>query len=331
MNRYTTFCSLSLALVLNACGGVSEDDRNAGAGMNQEDLSRVNLDPPDEADPIAPPAPRPRPPVVFTPAPVATVVFDPVAPGGGSDLRPDGAMRYYGPANPTLGLQIDVVNVGAAPAYGPTGRVSIAGSVFNVALFQYYGGTAIPANTVNPGERGYLKALIPTTLLSLCGAYQVQIDLDHTMQSDAGAFANDTRSVLAYETGASCKLNWTTPINGATLGVAPDQHEAGKSLQDIVSSIEIARVDGNRCSTCHNSGTNPASNNIPEPYRPNVAAGVPSAPIDPFLYVGGNQAWVCGSNPWARQFIAVPDGVSYSKPQYLKDAFQKWVNDGGMR
>jgi hypothetical protein len=329
MNRFSILSSASLSLVLGACGGASEGGDSANDGTQQE-LRRVSIDPGDVLDPAPAPPVVVRPPPVFTvPPPVATVVYDPGPPN--ADLRPDGAMRYYGPAQPTLGLQIDVVNVGTTPATGAAGRVSIAGSVFNVALYQYYGGTASAPNTVNPGERGYLKADVPPNFLALCGAYQVQIDLDHTLQAGTNVFANDTRSVLAYETGGVCRLNWSTPINGATLGQEPDAHEAGKSLQDIVSSIEVARVDGNRCSTCHNSGTNPASSYVAAPYRPNVAPGVASAPIDPFMFIGGNEGWACGGNPWASQFIAVPDNVSYSKPKYLKDAFRKWLSDGGMR
>jgi hypothetical protein len=331
MNRPISLSSLSLlcslSFVLGACGGVSEGSSTTNDG-DQEALRRADPDLP-VAEARAPTPPPRRPPVVFFPGPVATVVYDPGPPN--ADLRPDGAMRYYGPAEPTLGLQIDVVNVGTTPAYGPSSHVNIEGSVFSAVLYQYYGGTATAANTVNPGERGYLKADVPPSLLLPCLEYQVQIDLDHTMQSGTGVFDNDTRTVLPYETGLSCKLNWSTPINGATLGQEPDQHDAGKSLQDIVSSIEIARIDGNRCSTCHNSGTNPTSNNIPEVYRPNVAAGVPSAPIDPFLFIGGNEGWACGGSPWAEKFIAVPANASYAKPQYLKDAFQKWLSDGGMR
>jgi hypothetical protein len=328
MNRFSILSSVSLSLVLGACGGTSEGGQTTEDGT-QEELRRAGTDPRAVADPVAAP-PRPvRPPVLTTLPPV--VVSDPGPPN--ADLRPDGAMRYYGPAQPYLGLQIDVVNVGTTPATGAIGRVSIAGSMFTVALYQYFGGTAPPGtNTVNPGERGYLKADVPPNFLALCGAYQVQIDIDQTMQVGNSVFANDTRSVLAYETGASCKLNWGTPINGATLGQEPDAHDAGKSLQDIVSSIEIARTDGNRCSTCHNSGANPSSNFIPAPYRPSVSAGTPSAPIDPFQFIGGDAAgWACGGNPWASRFIAVPEGASYAKPKYLKDAFQKWLNDGGMR
>ena len=62
-----------------------------------------------------------------------------------------------------------------------------------------------------------------------------------------------------------------------------------------------------------------------------MAAGVTSVPpIDPFMFVGGDQGWACGSNPWANQLGHLPDSV-YPKPAYLKEVFLKWVADGGMR
>lgn len=238
-----------------------------------------------------------------------------------SDLQLDGTMRYYGGGTPTLGLQIDVTNRGNAPAYGPSGRVSVAGVVLSAALYQYYGGSATQANTVNPNERGYIKVEVPATLLTSCQSYTVQIDLDHTMQAgDSSAFTNDSGSVSTI-----CPLGWSTPIDTRHLGHVPDPLIAGKSLRDIVSSVVSARSDGLLCSSCHNaqSGGNYA-------YRPNVAPNVASSPIDPFMFIGGDQGWACGSNPWAQQFIHLSASVT-PKPEYLKEAFQKWLNDGGAR
>jgi hypothetical protein len=261
-----------------------------------------------------------RPPTV----PIGPIVADPNPPN--SDLRPEGAMRYYGPAQPTLGLQIDVTNVGTTPAYGPSGRVIISGSIYSATLYQYWGGTATAANTVNPGERGYLLVRIPPNLLAPCGSYGVQIDVDRNMQTAATAFANDTRSTLAYETGVVCRLSWTSPLNAATLGAAPtaamgSKFAAGSSLQEIVSSVYAGRPDGMKCSGCHNSTD-------ANPYRPPVAKNGVSAPlVDPFQFYGGSQGWACGSDPWAFRFA----NTTYSKPQYLRDALRKWMADGGAR
>jgi hypothetical protein len=223
-------------------------------------------------------------------------------------------------------VQIDVVNIGTTPATGASGRVSIGPYPFPGKLYQYYGGTATAPNTVNPKERGYIKIDVPANMLSLCGSYPVQIDLDRTMQAGPTPFANDTRSVLAYEQGASCRLTWYRPINGATLGYEPDAKVAGKSLRDIVSSVEIARPDNNKCSACHNS-------NSSYPYSPTVAPGTASnPPMDPFELVSLNQAWLGTSDPWLPRFLELPEsGSAAAKPAYLKNAFRKWLLDGAIR
>jgi hypothetical protein len=314
--------TMFLLLTMNACGGAPDgvgaaDDSTGGS---QQGLRAVGSTF-STTTTVATERRAWNPGSVVAPAPS---VFNPGTPVD-ADLRPDGAMRFYGadPNLPTEGLQVDVVNVGTDPAYGPAGHLSINGIVFSTALYQYYGGTATAANTLNPGERGYLTAEIPYGFVQDCQSQVVQIDLDHNMQSGPNVFANDTRAVLAYETGVVCPLTWTTPINAATVGATLDSHEDGKSLQDIVSSVEIARIDGFRCSHCHNS----AGGHV---YAPSVAPDAVSVPlIDAFQPSGGNAEgavnWACGSNPWATQFVAQPDSV---KPPYLKAAFQKWLNDG---
>jgi hypothetical protein len=312
---------LSAVALLGGCIGAPIDhdadytDQAGADGVSSNELPRQVIEPVDPA-----PAPtRPtRPPPVVTLPPGTPVIYIPTY----SDLQLDGTMRFYGGGTPTLGLQIDVTNIGNAPAYGPSGRVSINGVVLSGALYQYYGGSATnQPNTVNPNEHGYIKVEVPTYLMAACQTYAVQIDLDHTMQAgDGNPFANDSGNV-----STTCALGWSTPIDTLHLGHAPDPIIAGKSLQDIVSSVVSGRADGLLCSTCHNaqSGSNFA-------YRPNVTPGVASAPIDPFMFIGGDEGWACGGNPWARQFINLPASV-YVKPEYLKDAFNKWLNDGGTR
>jgi hypothetical protein len=310
---------------LSACigapdGGGLPDDKAAtaaeGLGIAGSKVGATTL-----SNPSTPSATRVWVGSIVAPFPTVKYVAPPPV---DADLRPDGAMRFYGadPSLPTEGLQIDVMNVGTDPAYGPSGRLSINGSVFNTALYQY-GGTATAPNTLNPGERGYLTAEIPYGFVQDCQPYAVQIDLDQTMQSGPNVFANDTRAVLAYETGVVCPLGWSAPINAANLGQVAEPHEDGKSLQDIVSSVEIARLDGNRCSHCHN-------NTGAHAYQPDVAPDAISSPlIDAFQPSGGSLEgpvnWACGGNPWSQQFIAQPLSV---KPQYLKDALQKWLTDG---
>jgi len=328
MRRITELLALLTVGLATACGGASDDSSLEGAdelGEGQDSLTFNAAGSTTLQTQYTQPIKLGfgtifRPPV----GPIGPVVVADPTPN--SDLRPEGAMRYYGPAQPTLGLQIDVTNIGTTPAYGPSGRVIIAGSIYTATLYQYWGGTATAANTVNPGERGYLLVRIPPNLLAPCGSYSVQIDVDRNMQTASNAFANDTRSTLAYETGVVCRLTWTSPLNAATLGTAPTaamggKFAAGSSLQDIVSSVYAGRSDGMRCSSCHNSTD-------VNPYRPPVAKNGVSAPlVDPFQFYGGAQGWACGSDPWAFRFA----NTTYPKPQYLRDALRKWMTDGGMR
>lgn len=321
MNARAKLVPVLMPALLAACSGTAEQTSDAQTRTATVDVSRAALpmQPIEPGDPPEEPEPTPRPP-----RPIPTTPPAP-APPPDSDLRPDGAMRYYGGSG-TWGLQIDVVNIGTTPATGTSGRVAIGPYFFTGKLYQYWGGTATTLNTVNPKERGYIKIDVPANLLSLCGAYQVQIDVDRSMQAGANPFANDTRSVLAYETGASCRLTWYRPVNGATLGHEPDAKIAGKSLRDIVSSVEIARGDNNKCSACHHNAS-------PYPYAPAVAQNAASDPlIDPFTPVSGTEAWLGTSAPWLPRFLELPEsGSAAAKPAYLKDAFRKWLLDGAIK
>jgi hypothetical protein len=335
MNRSAKIVPLVIPALFIACSGTydqgSSGSRDStGLAVSQASLRALPVDPSE--DPLPPPPPPTRPigtivpPIGTIVPPIGTIFQPPVLPPD-SDLRPDGAMRYYG-GGATWGLQIDVVNIGTTPATGTTGRVSIGPYTFTGSLYRYYipNATPLPPNTVGPRERGYIKVDIQPNLLSPCGAYPVQIDLDHTMQAGANPFANDSRSVLAYQTGIACRLTWYRPINGATLGHEPDPASAGKSLRDIVSSVEIGRADGNRCSACHHSTST-------FPYHPTVAAGAASNPlIDPFQPISGTEAWLGTSNPWLPRFLELPEsGTASAKPAHLKDAFRKWLLDGAIK
>ncbi|HMJ11660.1 MAG TPA: hypothetical protein VK524_09625 [Polyangiaceae bacterium] len=318
MNARAKLVPILVPVLLAACSGAAEPDEasiETNVGVSHAALPVNPIEPPEDPEPTPRP-PRPVPTTPPTPVPHAPP---------DSDLRPDGAMRYYGGGS-VWGVQIDVVNIGTTPATGVSGRVSIGPYFFTGKLYQYFGGTSTTPNTVNPRERGYIKIDVPPTLLSLCGSYPVQIDVDHTMQAGANPFANDSRSVLAYETGASCRLTWYRPVNGATLGHEPDAKIAGKSLRDIVSSVEIARGDNNKCSACHHSAS-------PYPYAPAVAQNMASVPpIDPFAVASGDQAWLGTSAPWLPRFLELPEsGSAAAKPAYLKDAFRKWLLDGAIK
>jgi len=254
-----------------------------------------------------------KPPIVVIKQP--PIIWVPLATG---DLVLDGVMRYYGGGTATLGLQINVSNIGDSPATAASGMVSINGTVLTGALYQYYGGTATTPNTVNPGQRGYIKVEVPTAMMAPCTPYTVKIDLGHTMQyGDASVFNNDTSIVTTV-----CPLTWTTPIGAVHLGHQPDVTVAGKKLGDIVSSVVSGRPDGALCSSCHNSGSS-------YPYHPNVPANAAQT-IDPFLNISGNESWACSSNTWASQFIYLPV-AKYPHTEFLKEVVAKWRDDGALR
>jgi hypothetical protein len=311
MNQFTSLAALSsLSLgALFGCGGAPPEE----LGTTDEALSVAGIRATaDVADPTAAIAITKRPIRILPIGPVI-VLAPPQA-----DLRLDGVMRYYGGGTPTLGLQINVTNVGDAAVTAPSGRVNVAGVVLTGALYQYFGGSSVIANTVNPGEHGYIKVEVPATLMIACRAYSVAIDIDHTMQhGDPPVFANDSASVSTV-----CPLNWTTPIDQLNLGHAADPAVQGKSLSGIVSSFVSGRPDGALCSSCHNSSSS-------YPYHPNVAPNG-SGLIDPFLPASGDQTWICASNPWGPQFINLPV-TTYPHTVPLKEAVQKWIADGGIR
>jgi len=299
---------------LLACGAAPEgtgDPTEAELGTSEQELAFA----------IAPVATVTKDTTAIALKPPKIIITKPplvVLPLSVSDLVPDGVMRYYGGGTPTLGLQINVTNVGDAPATGVSGTVSINGNVLSGALYQYYGGTATAANTVNPGQRGYIKVEVPTSLMAPCTAYTVKIDLGHTMQGgDGSVFNNDTASVTTV-----CTLTWTAPIEAKHLGHPPDAAIAGKRLGDIVSSVVSGRPDGALCSSCHHSASS-------YPYHPNVPAGVAQA-IDPFVNISGNESWGCSSNTWAAQFIYLPVST-FPHTEVLKEAVAKWRSDGAIR
>jgi hypothetical protein len=179
----------------------------------------------------------------------------------------------------------------------------------SAALYQYYGGTATTPNTVNPGERGYIKVALPESALARCTQPQVVIDVDHTFQSgDPDPFANDSANV------ATQCVTWSRPISWDSLGFGPDPFLEGKTLGGIVSSTQVGRKDGNRCSKCH-YGT---SGNK---YSPSVAQDG-SETIGPSDTIGVT-TWVAPGG-WASRFLTNPIG----KPDYLKAVVQQWLDDG---
>jgi hypothetical protein len=246
------------------------------------------------------------PPIVVKPPPPGPTV---------SDLKMDGTMRFY-PAGNQIGVQLNVVNVGNAPAVGPSGQVNIGGFTANGALFQYFGGTPAGPNTVNPGQRGYVQVYLPAGFLVGCNKYLTHLDTTRTMQSGSpDPFLNDEANV------ATQCLEWTSPITSDNFFIS-DPIINGNTLGRIVSSITVGRKsDGKLCSHCHFTGCGLS-------YCPPVAPGG-NASIWPDQVING-RTWR-GPGGYARGFLAMPtdDHTQVrSKPFYLQALVQTWIDHG---
>lgn len=248
------------------------------------------------------------------------VIKPPIVPPGGvvepvkyADLRLEGTMRFYGwesPVDGNVSAQIDVKNVGNAPATGSSGRVYAANVVRPTALYQYWGGTATAPNTVNPGERGYLLLQIPLWFIKQCQSYTVQLDLDHTMQYErgyTGVFDNDLGQARTQ-----C-LTWDSPITTELLGHVPDPLLQNKRLSEIVGSFVQGSPAG-LCSSCHHVNASTRR------YSPDVAPGSTSNIRKTDVIDGQSWAFAGG---WVDDFAAVA-----WKPADLKLAFQIWIANG---
>jgi hypothetical protein len=234
-----------------------------------------------------------------------------------ADLKMEGTMRFYG-AGSSLGVQINVRNIGNRPAVGPSGMVNVGGFNASASLHQYFGGTSTAANTVNPGERGYLMTYLPLGAVSPCNHFLTHIDTTRTMQFASGGapdpFVNDEADV------ATQCLEWTTPISSDNFPIS-DPLINGNTLGRIVSSLTVGRQDGLLCSHCHFSGSG-------LPYSPPVARDG-SASIWPTDVISG-RTWA-GPNGWAQLFIHMPTdvpGLVSSKPYFLQSLVQTWVDHG---
>jgi hypothetical protein len=199
--------------------------------------------------------------------------------------------------------------VGNEPAGGAAGRAKVGGTTASAVLVQDAGGTAAAPNTVNPGEHGRVKVVVPKSEVARCAHPQVEIDVDHTFQSGApDPFAND-----AAQVSTPC-MTWSSPMTEESLGFAPDPFLAGKTLGGIVGGAEIGRKDGQKCSACHYTGSG-------NTYAPPVAASGAAtiAPTDTI----GDTTWAAQGG-WASRFLTNP----INKPDYLKAVVKQWLDDG---
>jgi hypothetical protein len=244
------------------------------------------------------------------------IVRPPVVLPMSADLKMDGTMRFYG-AGSSLGVQINVVNIGNTPATG-SGMVNVAGFNAQAEVYQYWDGSPPPANTLNPGKRGYLMAYLPLGAVAPCNKYLTHIDTTRSIQFASGGapdpFVNDEANV------ATQCVEWRTKINGDNFPIGGPP-VTDNSIFCIVSSFTVGRTDGKKCSNCHFTGSG-------LPYSPPVARDS-SAAIWPTDVING-RTWA-GPNGWAQAFIHMPTdvpGLVSSKPFFLQSLVQTWVDHG---
>ncbi len=221
-------------------------------------------------------------------------------------LTATNTMRPYAVGHGRVGVQLDVTNIGNLPATAASGHVRVGTQIIAGSLYQYFGGTATTLHTLNPGENGYIVFTVAENAVKRCSNYNVQIDVDHTMQSGSPSpFDNDTGTVRT-----SC-IRWDQPITTFDLGVQADGAYDGKRLGDIVNSRVIGREDHAKCNACHTVGSS-------HPYSPGTGE------IRPGTLVNG-KTWANLADGWGESFLTQTDA---NKPPYIKVVFRQWIADG---
>jgi hypothetical protein len=141
---------------------------------------------------------------------------------------------------------------------------------------------------------------------------------------------------------SSGQLTWSSPITSANFpdltntGVtnsAQRQRIENKKLSEIISSVVIARDDGNRCSACHFQTAA-----VTQYYRPTVPQNstntISSTTAYSFSAGGSGTSTWAGANGFADRFIqrhasgTRPNPAVGRKPLFLRKLFEKWKNDG---
>ena len=131
------------------------------------------------------------------------LLFSTFALASNTDIDLTGKVRYYAAGTQT-GVQVDVVNKGHHPAFGPNVEVRIKdrnGNLiteqFGLKLYQYSGGTATTPNTVNSNQQGYIALRLPAGV-SLFNGENLQVRVRGEGQAN---FGTDQRKAIACRKG----------------------------------------------------------------------------------------------------------------------------------
>lgn len=108
-------------------------------------------------------------------------------------------------------------------------------------------------------------------------------------------------------------VGWNEPLDSRMFGMTANPNFDGKTLAQIIASIEPGRDDGLLCSACHNEEEAAGG------YGVEVARNQASLDLDPRDDVYG-RTWV-GPGGWAERFIN-----NNTKPQNIKAALQAWID-----
>lgn len=110
-------------------------------------------------------------------------------------------------------------------------------------------------------------------------------------------------------------IGWKDPIYSEDFGLEPNPNVDGKSLADIVMSVDFGREDGQLCSACHNNTYALGDYGVDAEIN---AASPEMEPTDP---VSG-RTWI-EEGGWSDRFIDNP-----TKPANIKGVIDAWRRGG---
>ena len=127
--------------------------------------------------------------------------------------------------------------------------------------------------------------------------------------------ASSVKSGEALGAEPALTIGWKEPINSVAFGLDANPNVDGKTLAEIVASLDYGRDDGQKCSACHNSEKDLGG------YWVDVEPNEASPGMDPTALVAG-KAWV-GAKGWAVGFIN-----NDTKPANIKALIKAWKAGG---
>ncbi|MCB9675726.1 MAG: hypothetical protein H6737_11450 [Alphaproteobacteria bacterium] len=116
-------------------------------------------------------------------------------------------------------------------------------------------------------------------------------------------------------------LDWTTTIETVTLGKDPEAFIQNDTIDAIINSRVSGRPDDLLCSDCHYAGASIG-------YRPAIERGDTTTSFGPNDVIDG-RSW-SGPDGWAQVFVELGPNADIHKPDYVRQMFFKWVDDGAI-